>query len=270
MRCRPGVHKQLQSALLLAPTLCRSAEHQYAALHDVVFSLNASQQLGVLYTNSTVIDSASSCNQRCSDARALGVFRTNCTMWRYCTSASGCSSSLSDTASALRTRECQLQSFYLLDEGFSEEPYLQLGKKGINVHHTLYGMPITPSPITLRPCLLLTRSAKECCHMSIAVRCWQLIMQLCLHKHAAVCNSLGDCATWRTGAPIRFSDTDTPVLQGYAQYPCLHYPGIHDFTTGCPFNASKFPGLELLTQYNDSTSQTWCWVRGALKVLPIG
>ena len=78
-------------------------------------------------------------------------------MWRYCTSASGCKGSLSISMSPMQARECQLQNYYLLDKGFSEEPYLQLGgDKGskLTVPHTLYGMPTTPSPITLRPCLL--------------------------------------------------------------------------------------------------------------------
>lgn len=107
--------------------------------------------------------------------------------------------------------------------------------------------------------------------MSTAVHCWQLVMQICLHKRAACLYPFSDFATWRTGAPIRFNDTDTPVLQGYAQYPCLHYPSVHDFTTGCPSNlknASHFPNLKFPTQYNDSRPPTWCWVEGALKVLP--
>lgn len=142
--------------LLTASALCKTAEHQYAALQDVVFSLNASQEQGTLYTNSTTTDSATSCNQRCLTASASGLLQENgqplnCTMWRYCSSLTGCNGSMTDTSRALRSSECQLQSFYVLDESFSEEPYLRLGGKGRNVtdNDTLYGVPTLPSCSTL-------------------------------------------------------------------------------------------------------------------------
>ena len=159
-------HAAAQSTFANSLTVCNDAEHQYAALQDVVFSLNASQHPLIpcasqpdctFYINSTTTDSASDCNQRCMGARAEGWRNASgqpltCNLWRYCSSPSGCDSSLQDAARRMSRNECQLQSCFLLGEGFSEEPYLQLGGrliKGINVTvpDTLYGTPIKRSPI---------------------------------------------------------------------------------------------------------------------------
>ena len=110
------------------------------------------------------------------------------------------------------------------------------------------------------------------------LHCWQPICALrphatytwlCLHKNPGSLHCLRNCASWHgAGTSIRFKDTDTPALPGYAHYPCLHYPDVHDFTRGCLFkNGTDFPKLTVRSQYNDSGT-SWCWVEGALEVLP--
>ena len=98
-----------------------------------------------LSLNNTNATSAVHCNELCLSAKSAGALRDGnsglplaCSLWRYCSGPSGCKRSSPDTYF-----NCQLQNYFTLDKGFSEEPLTQLGgpRSNFTDDGTFYGTP---------------------------------------------------------------------------------------------------------------------------------
>lgn len=66
------------------------------------------------------------------------------------------------------------------------------------------------------------------------------------------------------GAPLQFSNAESPMMGGYARYPSLDYVSAFDFP-GCPGTVDD-PKYHL--SVNRDTDNRFCWVNGVLPVRP--